>query len=66
LVSVLAGSPLATSRSAARKLIQSGGVQINGSAVNDVEMILSRERALHGRYQLIRRGKKVWHLAVHE
>jgi tyrosyl-tRNA synthetase len=66
LVSVLAGSPLATSRSAARKLIQSGGVQINGSGVNEVEMILSREKALHGRYQLIRRGKKVWHLAVHE
>jgi tyrosyl-tRNA synthetase len=66
VVSVLAGSPLATSRSAARKLIQSGGVQINGSGVDDVEMILTRETALHGRYQLIRRGKKVWHLAVHQ
>jgi tyrosyl-tRNA synthetase len=66
VVSVLAGSPVATSRSAARKLIQSGGVQINGSVVDNVEMVLSRESALHGRYQLIRRGKKVWHLAVHE
>ena len=66
LVSVLAGTPLATSRSAARKLIQSGGVQINGAGVDDVETILTRESALHGRYHLIRRGKKVWHLAVHQ
>ncbi len=57
--------PLAPSRGAARKLIQSGGVQLNGSPVDDVEMALSRESALFGRYQLIRRGKKVWHLGGH-
>jgi tyrosyl-tRNA synthetase len=65
LVAVLASSPLATSRSAARKLIQSGGVQINGVGVADAEAVLSRETALFGRYQLIRRGKKAWHMAVH-
>ncbi len=65
LIAVLAKSSLAPSRSAARKLVQSGGVQLNGSTVVNVDAILSRGSALFGRYHLIRRGKKVWHLATH-
>ena len=65
LIAVLAKSSLAPSRSAARKLVQSGGVQLNGSTVVNVDAVLSRGSALFGRYHLIRRGKKVWHLATH-
>ena len=65
LVTVLAESPLAASRGAARKLIEGGGIQINGAVIADVEAVLSRESALFGRFQLIRRGKKMWHLAMH-
>jgi tyrosyl-tRNA synthetase len=65
LVAVLAASGLATSRGAARKLIQSKSVHVNGSEIDDCEAVLSRETALHRRFHLIKRGKKVWHLATH-
>ena len=65
LVVALGSSPLAQSRSAARKLIESGAVQINGSPVTDAEARLTSDAALHGRYHLIRRGKKSWLLLVH-
>ena len=66
LVAVLAASPLAASRSAARKLIESGGVQINGTTVAEADARLTRATALFGRFQLIRRGKKAWHLVLHD
>lgn len=65
LVAVLAASGLATSRGAARKLIQTQSVQVNGLVVDDCDAVLSRTAALHGRFHLIRRGKKSWHLATH-
>jgi tyrosyl-tRNA synthetase len=65
LLAVLAASPLAQSRSAARKLVESGAIQINGHAVKNVEAVLSSANALHQRFHLIRRGKKAWYLAVH-
>jgi tyrosyl-tRNA synthetase len=65
LVGVLASSGLASSRGAARKLIQSGSIHVNGVAVGDCDAMLERKKALHGRFHLIRRGKKAWYLAVH-
>ena len=65
LTSVLADGGLAASRGAARRLIESGGVSVNGSPAQDVDHVLGSEDALHGRYHLIRRGRKAWHLAVH-
>jgi tyrosyl-tRNA synthetase len=65
LVGALASSGLATSRGAARKLITSASIQVNGRVVRDCDAVLGRIDALHGRFHLIRRGKKAWHLALH-
>jgi tyrosyl-tRNA synthetase len=65
LLAVLAESPLAQSRSAARKLVESKGIRVNDSLIEAADAILEPGAALHGRYHLIRRGKKAWHLAVH-
>ncbi|MEZ5561202.1 MAG: tyrosine--tRNA ligase [Pseudomonadales bacterium] len=64
LLAVLAEAGLAPSRGAARKLVQGNGVQINGVVQNDPERELDWQDALFGRYYLIRRGKKNWHLLV--
>ena len=64
LAAAIADGGLAPSRGAARRLIASGGVSVNGAPVRDVEHALSADAALHGRYHLIRRGRKAWHLAV--
>ncbi len=65
VAAAMADAGLAPSRGAARRLISSGGVSVNGAPVRDVEQALSADTALHGRYHLIRRGRKAWHLAVH-
>lgn len=65
LLAVLVESPLAHSRGAARKLVQSKGIRVNDALIEATDAILEPDAALHGRYHLIRRGKKAWHLAVH-
>ncbi len=64
LLTLLADSGLAPSRGQARKLVASGGVRINGVVAEDPERELDFSDALHGRFYLVRRGKKNWHLLV--
>ncbi len=66
LLAALADSGLAPSRGQARKLVASGGVRVNGTVVEDAEAELSFSEALHGRFYLLRRGKKNWHLLVRD
>ena len=42
----------------------SRGVRINGVPAEDPEAELDFSDALYGRFYLIRRGKKHWHLVV--
>jgi tyrosyl-tRNA synthetase len=65
LLAFLANAGLAQSRGAARKLIHSRGVSVNGVVIEDDAFAMTRQAALFGRYHLIRRGKKHWHLGVH-
>ena len=62
LLALLAEAGLAPSRGQARKLVESGGVSMNGSVETDPERQLDFSDALFGRYYLLRRGKKNWHL----
>jgi tyrosyl-tRNA synthetase len=64
LLALLADSGLAQSRGQARKLVRSRGVRVNGELADDPEAELDFSDALHGRFYLLRRGKKNWHLVV--
>ena len=66
LLGTLADAGLAPSRGAARRLVLSGGVRVNGRLVEDVEHALLPAAAWHGRYHLIRRGRRAWGLVVHD
>ncbi len=61
-LAVLVDSGLARSLSAARKMVQGKGVSLNGLVEDDVERVLDWRDALFGRFYLLRRGKKNWHL----
>jgi tyrosyl-tRNA synthetase len=65
LLACMTTAGLAPSRGAARKLIQSRGVSVNGALVADEAFAFDRAQALFGRFHLVRKGKKTWHLAVH-
>jgi tyrosyl-tRNA synthetase len=66
LLTALVQAGLAKSRGAGRKLIDGKGVQINGELVELPSQALCLEGALFGRYHLLRRGKKSWHMFFHE
>ncbi|HSE92753.1 MAG TPA: tyrosine--tRNA ligase [Methylomirabilota bacterium] len=58
LVDVLTASGLAGSRRAARELITTGAIQVNGDRVRDAAARVSSHDALHGRYLILTRGRK--------
>ena len=55
---------LAESLSAARRLVEAGGISVNGKVQRDTRLFLDFSDALHDRYYLLRRGKKNWRLLV--
>jgi tyrosyl-tRNA synthetase len=50
---------MATSRSAANKLIVQGGIYVNGKQVNS-DVMLTLDDLLHDTYIVLRRGKKMY------
>ncbi len=64
VVDVLVDADLARSRSEARRALAEGSVYINGERTSDPERVVDAGDMLHGRYVLLRRGKKRWHAAT--
>ncbi len=62
LVDLLAGSGLVPSKSAARQAITQGGVTVNGGREADVDRRLNASDLLAGRFLVLRRGKRSYHL----
>jgi tyrosyl-tRNA synthetase len=62
IVEALVSSGLAQSNKMAREFIINGAVTLNGLRVNDVADTLNDSAALHGKYFLLRRGKKLFNL----
>jgi tyrosyl-tRNA synthetase len=55
-VLILAGA--AVSRSEARRLVEQGGVHVNGRPARDLEERFTANDLLAGRFLLVRRGKR--------
>ena len=64
LLDAMVAAGLAASNGAARRLVQGGGVGVNGAPAKDPALRLDAAAALHGRYFLLRRGRKHWHLLL--
>jgi tyrosyl-tRNA synthetase len=62
LVDALVTSELASSNKMAREFVSNGAVSVNGEKYADPLEVLREEQALFGRYWLVRRGKKLFHL----
>lgn len=62
LVDLLAETELASSKGDARRSIQGGGIYVNGHRVEDVEATVTMGDAIEGRFILLRKGKKRYHL----
>lgn len=63
IVEVLVETGLAKSNKMAREFIANNAVSVNGQRVDSEALTISTESALFGRYFVVRRGKKLFHLA---
>jgi len=63
LVELLVRCELATSKAQARRYVDQGGVSINNKRVSG-DVIVDLSGALHGKYLLLRRGRRQLHLVV--
>jgi tyrosyl-tRNA synthetase len=61
VATILAGTPLASSLSDARRTIAQGAAYVNGEQVPE-DRPLSADELLHNRWVLLRRGKRTYHL----
>ncbi len=58
VVDLLVDSGLVDSKGAARRAIKEGGAYLNNERITDQEQIATTDQLLHGRWWLLRRGKK--------
>ena len=58
IVDLLVASGLAASNSAARRTIAEGGAYVNNVKISDPDTVIDVAQLLHGRFLLLRRGKR--------
>ncbi|WP_431813145.1 tyrosine--tRNA ligase [Kocuria sp. cx-455] len=58
IIDLLVATGLSESKSAARRTVKEGGVSVNNQKITDGEAALESADLLHGRFALLRRGKK--------
>lgn len=63
IVEVLVDTDLAKSNKMAREFIGNNAINVNGQLVDSVNFELDVNNALNGKYFLLKRGKKLFHLA---
>ena len=62
LIELLDETGVASSRADARRSIEGGGIYVNNQRVEDVAASVTADRAIDGRYLVLRKGKKSYHL----
>ncbi|MEM7416922.1 MAG: tyrosine--tRNA ligase [Gemmatimonadota bacterium] len=64
IIDLLVSSGLASSRGDARRSVEGGGVYVNGHRVESVDHRITTENTIEGRFVLLRKGKKSYHLVA--
>jgi len=62
IIDLMIACGLSASRGEARRLIQQGGVQVDGEKVGDIDFRVSKDALVNG--VKLRKGKKVYHRAI--
>lgn len=58
IIDLLVASGLSASNSAARRTVAEGGAYVNNRKVADADAVIGADELLHGKYLLLRRGKR--------
>lgn len=62
VVDLLVGGGLAGSKADARRAIQGGGIYLNNERITDVALSVGLAQAIGGRFLVLRKGKRQYHL----
>ncbi|MHB1922740.1 MAG: tyrosine--tRNA ligase [Chitinophagaceae bacterium] len=62
IISFLAEARVFPSKGEARKMVQSGGVSLNKTKLDQTDLLLHPTHFIHGRYLLVQKGKKSYFL----
>ncbi len=60
IVDLLVTASVCKSRSEARRAVAEGGAYLNNERITDGEELIGRDRLIHGRWWLVRRGKRTF------
>ena len=66
LIDCLVELQIASSKRQARELIGSNAITINGNKETDLDFLVKKEKALHQKYSIIRKGKKKYAIIKHK
>ncbi|MBO0896697.1 tyrosine--tRNA ligase [Arthrobacter sp. zg-ZUI10] len=58
IIDLMVASGLSASNSAARRTVAEGGAYVNNRKVTDADAVIDGDELLHGKYLLLRRGKR--------
>ncbi len=61
-IDLLADTGMASSKGEVRRLIQGGGIYVNNSRVTDIGQTVSLDASIEGKFFVLRKGKKNYHL----
>jgi tyrosyl-tRNA synthetase len=64
IVDLLVEEEIVKSKREAREFIQQGSISINGEKQTDLDYTVSKDKLLHDKYLIIRRGKKKYYIGV--
>jgi len=62
IVDLLAEAGVTSSKGEARRSVEGGGIYVNARRVESVEEMVGLDRAIEGRFLVLRKGKKSYHL----
>ena len=62
LVDMLVEKKICSSKREAREFVTAGTISINGEKITDLELVVNKEMAIEGKYLIVRRGKKKYHM----
>ena len=64
IVDFLVNTGILSSKREAREFVSNGSISINGERINDLELLVNKDKALYNKYVVVRRGKKKYYLVI--
>ncbi len=64
IVDFLVNTKILSSKREAREFVSNGSISINGEKINDLDLLVNKEKALYNKYVVVRRGKKKYYLVI--